>query len=79
MMTQIWYEDWMIKYDDSMIKYDDSMIKYDDWMIKYDDWMIKYDDLMIKWPKKDQTVTRGCPTPPCFGTGIADDGGIWPR
>ena len=73
MMTQIWYEDWMIKYDDSMIKYDDSMIKYDDWMIKYDDWMIKYDDLMIKWPKKDQTVTRGCPTPPCFGTGIPSD------
>ena len=38
--------------------------------------MIKYDDLMIKWPKKDQTVTRGCPTPPCFGIGIVDDGGV---
>ena len=26
-----------------------------------------------KWQKKDQTVTRGCPEPPCFGNGIVDD------
>ena len=27
-----------------------------------------------KWLKKeDQTVTRGCPEPPCFGNGIVDD------
>ena len=45
-------------------------------MIKYNVCTIKYDDLMIKWPKKDQTVTRGYPKPPCFGIRIASDGGV---
>jgi len=26
-----------------------------------------------KWPKRDQTVTRGCPEPSSFGTGITAD------
>ena len=26
-----------------------------------------------KWQKNDQTVTRGCPEPLCFGNGIVDD------